>query len=271
MNLPQLSVSNLGWNSEEDESIARILKDFEVAYVDLAMGRYFSKPFEVPVSDWLEVKRFWAAMGFGLAGMQSLLFGVPPVSLFGSAENREVLRQAFLAVFVRAEAIGVSRLVLGSPAHRTRKNFDDGGLDLAKEFFIDLGESANQHGVRLLLEPNSKRYDCNFINTAKEALDFVASASNVGLGVNLDLGAEIDSGGNLEFSNSEISMFGHLHLSEADLSPLFSQELLSKLMATPNLLGHFEFMTIEQLGLLGEDNSTNVTNSLTHLKEALKV
>ena len=97
-----------------------ILQDFDVQHIDLAMGRYFDKPLEASLDDWLGVKKFWISKGIQIAGMQSLLFGVPQVSLFGTGEDRKLLTRALGEVFLRAEAIDVKRLVLGSPVHRSR-------------------------------------------------------------------------------------------------------------------------------------------------------
>jgi D-psicose/D-tagatose/L-ribulose 3-epimerase len=269
MSDPKLSISNLAWTQEEDEEVVVILEKHDVQHIDLAMGRYFEKPHEVAIDDWRGVKKFWASKGIAIAGMQSLLFGVPPVSLFDSEENRKLIRRALEAVFARAQAIGVTRLVFGSPVHRLLPSSPANSAEMAKNFFGEVAQSAKKHEVVLLIEPNSKRFNCNFLNNAREAAEFVLNISNSSLGVNLDLGAEFDADGDLSFSPQEVGTFGHVHLSEPDLSPLSNNPLFSRMASDPQLLNNFEYLTIEQLGRKGSSNLTDVRGSLAYARGIL--
>lgn len=269
MSLPKLSISNLAWNSSEDEEVARILRREEVEFIDLAMGRYFRSPADASISDWLEIKETWARRGVSIAGMQSLLFGIGSANLFASREDRHVLAGALKRIFERAQSIGVQRLVFGSPANRKRLTFADSERVIAQEFFQAAGQAAEQYGVKLLLEPNSKRYGCNFLNSAREAIEFVSEVGSAGLGVNLDTGAQIDAGESITFSETEISFLGHLHLSETDLSPLREGGSLDILELNILTLNHFEFATVEQLGSAESSNLDSVVQALGVAKRIL--
>ena len=269
MSSPKLSISNLAWTKEEDEETLLILREYDVHHMDLAMGRYFEKPHEASIDDWIGVKRFWESKGISIAGMQSLLFGVPPVSLFGNEEDRRIIRSVLDQVFARANAIGVRRLVFGSPAHRLVPPRLDNYSELATNFFSEVAQSAQNHDVVLLIEPNSKRFNCNFLNNAKEAAAFVSNIPSAGIGVNLDLGAEMDDDGDLSFSIQEIETFGHLHLSEPDLSPIGKNQLIARAFSDHQLLKKFEYLTIEQLGSNDSSNLLSVSSSLAHARENL--
>jgi D-psicose/D-tagatose/L-ribulose 3-epimerase len=262
MTRPSLSISNLGWNATEDDEIADLLLNSGLSFIDLAMGRYFSSPSEVTVGEWVEVKNYWNKKGFQVVGMQSLLFGLRQANIFGSSEERQFLLGAFGRIFERAAAIGVLRLVFGSPSNRRRITFDEQEVAIAGEFFGKAGQLASRFGVIMLLEPNSTRYGCNFLNTAHEALDFVSTIESPGLGVNLDLGAQMDAGDSLEFSEQELRHLHHLHLSERDLGPLVDEQPLRNLLANQSLATNFNFATIEQLGSPKMSNVEAVRSSL---------
>jgi sugar phosphate isomerase/epimerase len=269
MSRAKLSISNLAWTKDEDEDIFSVLREHNVEHIDLAMGRYFAKPHEASVDDWIGVKKFWESKGISIAGMQSLLFGVPPVSLFGNEGDRRIIRSVLDQVFARANAIGVRRLVLGSPAHRLVPPQLDNYSELAANFFGEVAQSAQNHDVVILIEPNSKRFNCNFLNNAKEAAAFVSNIPGAGIGVNLDLGAEMDDGGDLSFSTREIATFGHLHLSEPDLGPIGKNQLIAKMASDHQLLRNFEYLTIEQLGSNDSSNLLSVSTSLGYARENL--
>ena len=270
MSLPKLSISNLAWSSAEDDEVAVILHAQGVEFIDLAMGKYFESPSDATIADWIKVKETWANRGIAIAGMQSLLFGVGNHNLFGSEQERQILSISLSRIFERAESIGVKRLVFGSPSNRRRLTLGNEELETAGEFFRAAGAEAASRGVKLLLEPNSKRYGCNFLNSARQALDFVAEIGEPGLGVNLDLGAQVDADEGLSLSDEDIKLLGHLHLSESDLNPLRAEGTLGILRGSQQLLQHFEFATVEQLGHNDSSNLESVANSLKVAKRALE-
>jgi sugar phosphate isomerase/epimerase len=143
-------------------------------------------------------------------------------------------------------------------------------FELARDFFGEIAKSAQKHDVMFLIEPNSQRFDCNFLNSAQEAAEFVSKVSESGLGVNLDLGAEFDAGSDLDFSMQEIGTFGHAHLSEPDLGPLSTNPLIQKIASDVELLNHFEYLTIEQLGSAESSNLASVSRSLSYARGVLK-
>ena len=241
MSRPKLSISNLAWSASEDDEVAVILNAGGVEYIDLAMGKYFDSPSDAEIADWVKVKEAWVNRGIAIAGMQSLLFGVGDHNLFGSERERQILSVSLSRIFERAESIGVERLVFGSPANRRRLTLGNEELETAREFFSAAGAAAASRGVKLLLEPNSKRYGCNFLNSARDAIDFVVEIGEPGLGVNLDLGAQFDANEGVSFSDEDIKLLGHLHLSETDLRPLREEGTLGILNGSSRLLENFEF------------------------------
>jgi sugar phosphate isomerase/epimerase len=267
MSFPKISISNLAWNAAEDEQVSELLLAHGITHVDLAMGKYFEKPTEATIGDWIAIKNAWGARGIQIVGMQSLLFGVGPANIFGSVEDRIFLEEVFSKVFERAASIGVTRLVFGSPGNRRRITMETSELELAREFFIRVGNRAFDLGVKLLVEPNSTRYQCNFLNSASEVGAFISNLPTEGLGINLDLGAQTDSGELLGFDVELLGHMGHMHISEPNLGPIAEAGLLAEFSRNEVLVSAFEFATIEQLG---QSNASNLGDVLSSLEKVLQ-
>lgn len=267
MTTPRISVSNIGWLSREDTEIAALLTSRGVTAIDLTMGRYFDEPHLASSKEWQSITKWWRDRGFAIPAVQSLLFGVGLRNIFAGTEDRNYLHSAMSRVISLAADAEIPRLVFGSPQQRKRLSLNQSEFDIAQDFFSSLGSLAASHEVSLLIEPNSRRHGCNFLNTAREALDFVSMVGSQGLGVNLDLGSEPQE--SLPEIVGDLGQFGHLHVSTETLEPLsVEMSWVAKLQVISDLSG-FEFVTIEQLASPDKPNSHHVARSLELLERAI--
>lgn len=257
----ELSVSNLAWEADDDQRAVDLLKHFGVGHLDLVPGRYFKKPWQEPISNWKELQFHWEKMGMKFAGMQSLLYGFGEASLFGSREDQEGLKNALLAIFVRAKAVGISRLVLGSPKNRLVPIGFGSPNPHAVSFFSELACDAEALGIELLLEPNSRRHGCNFVNTTQAAIEIASAVASPSFGVNFDLGAELDSPSFDSVSPSDFKFLRHSHVSSPDLGVIKGLAEPEARMFNSASLGGAEFIVLEQLAS-GKSSMRNLEESL---------
>lgn len=143
-----------------------------------------------------------------------------------------------------AYEISCPNIVFGCPKNR---NMPDSKKDwpVAKKFFQELGEYAKQKSVIVALEANPEIYETNFLNTTKQALDFVKELGLDSLKVNLDLGTIIHNQENLDFLKDNISLISHVHISEPYLEKVQKRPLhkqLKKALVGANYTG---FVSIE--------------------------
>lgn len=265
----KLSVSNLAWASKYDEAAAEILSTHGALGLDLAPGRYFPRPWEASVHDWRAVAKTWRGRGFELVGMQSLLFGVGPVSLFGSSDDRNLLTSALREIGSRASEIGVKRLVLGSPSNRKIGAFQGNAEAVAGEFFAPIAQYFEGLGISLLLEPNSTRYGCDFINSTAQAIDLASAIDSIGFGVNFDFGAEEDSPSIKTILSSGLKWVGHVHLSNPHLAPLEDMPIdffpIWEMVSTPSDY----WLALEQLGNGEGSDLVGLDKSLAKVTQAI--
>ncbi|MOA13413.1 hypothetical protein D3C78_1334620 [compost metagenome] len=55
----RLAISNIAWNTAEDEAVATLLQRFAVDAIDIAPGKYFPEPAKATNGDIAEVKDWW--------------------------------------------------------------------------------------------------------------------------------------------------------------------------------------------------------------------
>jgi sugar phosphate isomerase/epimerase len=184
-----LAISNIAWSKESDALVAGLMREYGLKGVELAPTKYFDKPLLATDAELLAVRRFWEAEGFPIVAMQSLLFGRPDLTLFGTDAQRAEMLDYLEGVFRIAGAWGAGPLVFGSPKNRTRGAMPlDEALAVAVTFFREAGERAVKHNTQLCLEANPVQYQCDFVTTVGEALALVQKVNHPGFGLHVDCG-----------------------------------------------------------------------------------
>ena len=139
----RLAISNIAWDTAEDEAIATLLHRFGVDAIDVAPGKYFPDPAKATDEAIARVKRWWAERGIEITGMQGLLFGTTGLNVFGPPEAQDAMLQHLTAVCHIGAGLGAKRLVFGSPKNRDRTGLSDQeAMDVAVPFFRRLGDIA---------------------------------------------------------------------------------------------------------------------------------
>lgn len=218
----RLAISNIAWDTSEDEAIARLLHRFGVDAIDVAPGKYFPEPAKATDVDIARVKHWWSERGVEITGMQALLFGTTGLNVFGSREAQDAMLQHLTAVCRIGAGLGAKRLVFGSPKNRDRTGLSDQeAMNVAIPFFRHLGNIAQNYGVVICLEPNPTCYGANFMTTSEETAQVVVKIAHPAVRMQLDTGALTINGEDPAVVLQDcVSLIGHIHASEPDLLPL---------------------------------------------------
>lgn len=218
----RLAISNIAWDTGEDEQIAGLLARCAVDAIDVAPGKYFPDPAKASSADIARIRRWWAGHGIAITGMQALLFGSEGLNLFGPPEVRDAMLRHLAAVCRIGAHLGATRLVFGSPKNRDRSGLDDRETeDLASSFFTRLGDIARGWGVTICLEPNPPRYGANFMTGSAETAQVVRRINHPAIRMQLDTGALTINGEDPQQVLEDCAaLIGHVHASEPDLLPV---------------------------------------------------
>lgn len=262
----RLAISNIAWDTSEDEVIANLLNRFGIDAIDVAPGKYFFDPINATDADIARVKDFWLGRGIEITGMQALLFGTVGLNIFGAPETQAAMLQHLAAVCRIGAGLGAKLLVFGSPKNRDRTGLSDQQtLEKAGSFFRSLGDIAQSFGVQICLEPNPICYGANFMTNSIETEYIVKQVAHSAIRMQFDTGALAINGEepSVVLENCS-SLIGHIHASEPDLLPLgdggTEHENIASALQTylPNHL-----VSIEMLATKNESHLISIERALT--------
>jgi len=218
----RLAISNIAWDTAEDETIVTLLQRFSIDAIDIVPGKYFPEPAKATDEDITRVKNWWLERGIEIIGLQALLFGTSGLNVFDSPESQDVMLAHLTAVCRIGAGLGAKRIVFGSPKNRDRSGLsDEQAMDMAVSFFRSLGDIAQSYGVVICLEPSPPCYGANFMTTSIETAEVVRQIAHPAIGMQLDTGALALNSENLfTILQKYAPLIGHIHASEPDLLPL---------------------------------------------------
>ncbi|MFN7834374.1 MAG: sugar phosphate isomerase/epimerase family protein [Burkholderiaceae bacterium] len=262
----RLAISNIAWDTAEDEAIVTLLQRFGIDAIDIAPGKYFPEPGEATDEDIASVKNWWLERGIEITGMQALLFGTTGLNVFGPPESQAAMLQHLTAVCRIGAGLGAKRIVFGSPKNRDRAGLtDQETMEVAVSFFRRLGDIAQSYGVVICLEPNPPCYGANFMTTSTETAEVVRQIDHPAIGMQLDTGAlAINSEDPVTVLQDCAPLIGHVHASEPDLLPLgdggadHAKVVTALKQYLPN-----HVVSIEMLATKNEPHEVSIERALT--------
>jgi D-psicose/D-tagatose/L-ribulose 3-epimerase len=269
----KLSISNIAWDPQEDETVAALLKRYAVDAIDIAPGKYFPQPSKASADDIAAVRSWWSTRGIEITGMQALLFGTSGLNVFGDATSQEAMLQHLDAVCRIGAGLNATRLVFGSPKNRDRSGIsDEQALAVAVPFFHRLGAIAQEHGVTVCLEPNPSCYGANFMTTAAETAAVVRQVAHPAIKMQFDTGALTINGEDpAQVLHNCADLIGHIHASERNLVTLGDADTdhasIGPLVAQ-QLPGHV--VTIEMLASATEAHAVAIERALQCANKAYR-
>ena len=224
----RIGVSNLLWTRDHDEPVADLLNRRGIDAIDLVPTRYVDDVTTTRTAQLHGIRRFWAARGIEIVGMQSLLYATRGLDIFGDAGTRRRTAAHLEAVLRFGAEVGARQMVFGSWRNRRRGNLAaDAALESAAAFFGEVAQVAARLGVILTIEPISARYGNDFLRDHDEAAELVQRVGHAAFRLTLDVGCIGLAG---EDPAAVVQRHGHLvshvQLAEFELAPLRAENPL---------------------------------------------
>jgi sugar phosphate isomerase/epimerase len=248
----KLSISNIAWSAEYDAEMYAYLQQVGMNGLEIAPTRIFpDKPYQqLPAAkEW--AKTINEKYGLVIPSMQSIWYGHAE-KMFGSKEERLVLVDYTKQAICFAEAIGCENLVFGNPKNRDAECVSH-VLDIAIDFFKEIGEYAVSHHTTVSLEPNPTLYHTRFMNYTEQAVEMAYKSGSEGIKVNVDLGTIICNEEDINYLKQVPEYIHHVHISEPGLNVIEHRELHKQLFSVLTSIGYDRFVSIE-MGNKGDLN-----------------
>lgn len=218
-----LLFSCIGWDRNEDKSVARILSANGFTGVELVPGRVFERTGTTLEDKAEQIKQFWADFDLCVPTMQALLYGVEQTPMSEPLAKSTSMLARLGDVAVIGKTLGIERYVFGSP--NTRKYAEgltsQDSISNAAAFLTEVSNLLGESERALCLEVNPGYYGAEYLMTTEEVLCFIEDFHLNNIGFHLDTGACILNGEDVcEAIRRSKDFLVHIHLSEPDLKPL---------------------------------------------------
>jgi len=215
----RLSISNLAWRVDEDQSkVIELLDHHGINFVELANRK---QNFDQIL-----------ASGRKVCSMQSI-FDHQGFEILGSDLDRSMLELKFFKAQSDAENLDCHNIVYGCPKSRRMPKFDRSSkrervMSAVVEMFRDI--SAAKKSVTIAIEPVVERYGSQFLTNFREAVKFVKKIDRPNIKVNLDLANVLETGVRSDEVIRDLKHVSHVHVSEESLGKLEYHEEIAKIL-----------------------------------------
>lgn len=213
-----LCISSLAWNLENRCKIYSFLNERKIKYIEIVPNKISKLGLFDNYKNYIKLKNEWENFNIKAVSMQSLHFGLNDCSLFNSHEERNNLFKYTIKAMEIANILGIEHLVFGSPKLRIIRDsmpYND-AINIAKDFFYKISEEASKYNIVVGIEPNSKKYNTNFLTNTIDTYNFVKEINLSNIAINLDLSTIILENENLENSIDIVNSLNkpfHSHIS----------------------------------------------------------
>lgn len=262
----KLCVSNISNNSLHNAQYYSILKHYGIKYIEVAPTKFFTW------NEWFdnvehcsnEVIQNMKSFDLKLYSFQSVTYTISN-NIFDN-DNTEVLLHLQKVIDLACYS-GVKNIVFGCPKNRKRIN---GGASNGEDadntftiFFKKLGEYIGVRDLTISIENNSKKYDCNYLNTIDQVGKIVRKINHPKIKMMVDIGNCVMENDNLDDALNYKDVIHHIHISTPFMHPLncnsYNIEMYSRFI---QLLKQMNYDKVVSLEFLNNGTGTDELETL---------
>lgn len=210
-----LCVSNICIKKISNFQFSHILKLYGIQNIQIA-------PTTI-ISEWDKLKNIdltvFKNIGLNVYSFQSITYMLNNLNIF-NVDTHEKLYTHLTNVIDVSIQNNIKVLVFGCPRNRSILNNDtDYNNNEFIRFFMKVGDYCLNKDITICIEPNTKKYNCNYINTIKEAGDVVEKINKPNIKMMVDIGNVIMENDNLNMMYDYKNIIYNIDVSEENMKP----------------------------------------------------
>lgn len=218
----KLAISNIAWDNADLDNLIPLITMQGVSGIEVAPTKIWQDPISTSTDSLAVFRAKLEHHKLYIPSTQAILFNHPELMIFYDIDTRDRTLN-YIKEMIRVSAmLGAKAIVFGSPKNRVINKISyTRAIEIAKDFFTEIGNSCKSYGVYFCLEPNAKEYGADFLVTTHETINFLELLNHPNVKLNLDSGNMIMNGENVEESiQLAASFLYHFQISEPNLAPI---------------------------------------------------
>jgi sugar phosphate isomerase/epimerase len=263
----RLCVSNICTKTIPQLQFACILKLFGIKNVQIA-------PTTI-IKDWKYLENLDLAVyknqGLNTYSFQSITYNLNDLNIF--KDNKKELIIHLQKIIDKALENNVKILVFGCP--RNRKIEDDADEEKNKEtfinFFKELGKYCENKDITICIEPNSKKYNCNFINKIEEAGEIVQNINHKNIKMMVDIGNALMENDDLQKIYEYKDFIYNIDVAQENMMDFKNIKYIDKYSEFKNILEEINYNKNINLEMIINDTENELEILSSSLNNFIKI
>ena len=260
----KLCISNISNNSLNNLQYYSLLKHYGINFIEIAPTKFgeWNELFKCNILE----KELNIMKKFNITGysFQSITYKFTS-NIFGNENESNNLYNHLTKVIDLALKNNIRNLVFGCPRNRKVLNKDYNNDKVFIAFFKKLGKYIGDNNLMISIENNSKKYNCNYLNTIKEVGEIVIKINHKNIRMMVDIGNCIMENDNLNDILIYKDLINHIHISMPFMKQFISynKEEYNKFIGLLRNIDYNKVISLEMLS--SEENElSNINKSLNN-------
>ena len=175
-------------NLKKLDTFLKIINKKKINYIELPIPK-ISPEYKYEIHKLKKIKNKFKKYNVKISSVQAVFFKRDNLNIFNVDKHEEILKH-LEKVFRISKFFGAKNVIFGSPKNRVMNNkiSKEKNEKIAIKIFSQISNLAKKYNLTICLEPNSKIYQCNFVNNLKEAVNITKKVMKKNFLINADTG-----------------------------------------------------------------------------------
>lgn len=200
------------------ETLLKILKEQKIKYIEIPIFKFFPR-YLMDINRINKFKKILKKYDIKISSAQAIFYK-KNLNILSKEDEIKVIRHLRKIIYF-CKKLKIVNIIFGSPANRIRNKIKSDNADKIFKNILDrISGDLKKSNVNFCIEPNSKFYNCNYINNTEQALKFLKKNDLKNVYINFDTGNALLENDKVKVKKIEKKYFKNFQISEKNLKQL---------------------------------------------------